>query len=570
MAGRGDYLRAYEAVLAAAGPRPVVVLVLRDQVLATAGTLAERYPDAEVHLLHSPGTGPAGTGAHDRPGNLHAHTFADAAERRDLLAVLPRPHLLVESFWTETAPKVTALRQMHGYVRAGGVYAVEGIDRAPGDRTQSPDGASVRAVIEDAVERSARRLPKRGWTTWQDTVARTLTSVAYDGDLALLTKNEAMLRMLRAGETETLLRARYGEDAPVATLASRPAYRYTSQATLTSEGEGPRVLGGELSVPPRALRAYEDVVTYPRQLARQREFWLPDTFRHQHAPRLRHHGLVPSGDALTFMRPRWRPPGRRRWEGEPLFYLDSEFAGHFGHVTTEVVSRLWAWDEARAAHPDLRPLVSLRPGQTDVPAFELEILAAYGIDPESLVVQSGDEALEVPLLLAADPQFENPRYADLALADTWRRISDGLGAVTSPLRAEKVFVSRGGRRACLQAPQVERFFARRGFAVVRPEHYSYGEQVRLFEQARVVAGYGGSGLFTMMHAPRAKVVIISGDGYVAQNEALIAAVNGSEVHYFWGRTHKAAQDPRKRKTVFADDFSFDLRRHRKALRRAIR
>ncbi|MBW9214123.1 glycosyltransferase family 61 protein [Mumia sp. zg.B53] len=563
-----DYLTAYEAALTRAGTPSVIVLVLADGALTTACTFGERWPEAEVHVLHPRSAGEVvgvATGQ-DRPANVHVHAFTGPRERRDLQAVLPRPDLLVEAFVSETASKIAALRQMHGYVRAGGIYAVEGIDRAPGDRSESDAGPSVRAVIEDVVARVERRLPKRGWATWQDTVARTLAAVTYHRDLALLTKSEPLLRMLRTAETEPLLTARYGDDSPVETLLTHDRYTFTSRASITSVGEGPAVLEGELTVPTRQLRAYADVVTYPRQLVSYGDFWLPDTFRHQQAAHLGHHGLIRSGDRLTYMRPRWRPALRRRWDGGPLFYLDSEFAGHFGHVTTEVVSRLWGWDEARARHPELRPLMSLRPGQTDVPAFAREILAGFGIDPDSLVVQSGDEALEVPLLLAADPQFENPRYADLALGDTWRRIADGLGEVVSPVAAEKVFISRGGRRACLQGPRVERFFRRRGFAVVRPEHYSYGEQVRLFQQARIIAGYGGSGLFTMMHAPQARVVIISGDGYVAQNEALIAAVNGNDLHYFWGQTERRPPDPRKRKTVFADDFSFDLRRHARALR----
>ena len=41
-------------------------------------------------------------------------------------------------------------------------------------------------------------------------------------------------------------------------------------------------------------------------------------------------------------------------------------------------------------------------------------------------------------------------------------------------------------------------------------------------------------MFTMMLAPAAQIILISGNGYNAENEHLIAAVNGNRLDYFWG------------------------------------
>ena len=39
-------------------------------------------------------------------------------------------------------------------------------------------------------------------------------------------------------------------------------------------------------------------------------------------------------------------------------------------------------------------------------------------------------------------------------------------------------------------------------------------------------------MFNMMFAPTARVIVISSQNYNAENEYLIAAANGNEIHYF--------------------------------------
>ncbi|KAA1418087.1 glycosyltransferase family 61 protein [Mumia zhuanghuii] len=279
--------------------------------------------------------------------------------------------------------------------------------------------------------------------------------------------------------------------------------------------------------------------------------------------------MIRSGVHTAATRPEWEPTTQDRWNG-PLYYLDTEFPGHFGHVCTEVVSRLWGWDRARQEHPDLRPIVSLRPGQHDAPGFLRMILDAYGIDSTTLVVQPSDQALEVDTLYAADPEFENPRFVAPEVTETWARIHAGFDDVVPPIRSERIFIARGRRRVPREQAQIEAFFASHGFTVLRPEQYRFDEQVALFSQARIIAGYAGSGMFTMAYAPQARVILIAGDGYLAQNEALIAAAQGQDVHYFWGRTQRSAPDLTKYRAAFADDFTFNLRRRSWALRRLLR
>ncbi|MBW9204490.1 glycosyltransferase family 61 protein [Mumia sp. zg.B17] len=564
-----DYLTTYEAAVGRMrAPLTDVVVVARGYAIALGNTFAERYPDSTVHVLAGEWKPPEGVEDQDPLSNVHVHHWQRTDDLVAVLSTQPRPQLLVLALHRKTEAKVAALRKVHGFVQAEGVLAVENIDRAPTDVSTSPAGDSLRSVIEEAARRAPEPPPKHGWSTWLDAFAQSIGDVTYHGQLALVSKRETLGRTLRGEETVEVLAARYGEASPVTVLESQPGFPFEGCARVASHGRGPELASGPFTIPTLELRHYSRALVYPRQLVAYDEYWLPDTFRHQHATRLRHRGILKSGDHLAMVRPDWRPARRRRWDG-PLYYLDTEFPGHFGHVSTEVVSRMWGWERARQEFPEIRPLISLRPGTSTVPTFMREIFDAYGIPSSRLVVQQGDEMLEVADIVGADPEFENPRFVSPAIVQTWERIRDAFASVEPPVRAERIFVTRTARRLCQQAPEIERFFADRGFAIVRPEDYSYGEQVQLFAQARIIAGYGGSGMFTMMHAPHARVILISGDGYSAKNEALIGAVNGNEVHYFWGRTQRSDPDPSRRRVAFGDDFTFNLRRHRWALRRLL-
>ena len=81
--------------------------------------------------------------------------------------------------------------------------------------------------------------------------------------------------------------------------------------------------------------------------------------------------------------------------------------------------------------------------------------------------------------------------------------SPGVSPATDPAGSERLFVSRRRHgdlnRLCRDADQVESVFADHGFDIVYPEDYSLPDQAALFRTARVVAGFGGSGMFNLMH-----------------------------------------------------------------------
>ena len=76
-------------------------------------------------------------------------------------------------------------------------------------------------------------------------------------------------------------------------------------------------------------------------------------------------------------------------------------------------------------------------------------------------------------------------------------------------------------------------------------------------------------MFTMMLAPAAHVILISGNGYNAENEHLIAAVNGNRLDYLLGTFDQQTSAGYTQLEAARSDFSFDLRRHRRGLLKTI-
>ncbi|MCR1781155.1 glycosyltransferase family 61 protein [Nocardioides carbamazepini] len=277
-----------------------------------------------------------------------------------------------------------------------------------------------------------------------------------------------------------------------------------------------------------ALRDYRGVVVDVEQTVMTDRVVLPDTFRHNQWHRLttrRIADVAPRfGVPMTPV-----PPDLPLLEGTYL-HLDSEFRGHFGHLMTEVLSRMWSWPAALEVDPDVRVLVGAARKRPELAAWEYDFYAACGIARDRIVRIDGQ--VRVERLLSGTPMFSNPNYVHPRIVETWDRVGDTLAAgADDRSRAERIFIARRiTKRSCTNAEQVEGLFRSHGFHVVYPEDHPLGEQVAMFRAARVVAGYAGSGMFTAAFVPHPqRLVLIGSAAYTPRNEVLIAAVRRHRV-----------------------------------------
>lgn len=321
-------------------------------------------------------------------------------------------------------------------------------------------------------------------------------------------------------------------------------------------------------LPVLRIRSYQNVIVAPRQVVAKNLLLLPETFRHYRRTKLKtRRSTLWIND--RFMKLQDSPAGEAvELRGEYL-HLDSEFVHVYGHLVTEVLSRVWAWAMLRAEYPNLKVLVGTYEGSETIPSWFVDTLVAAGIPAGEIVPFHGPTRVE--RLFGATPLFSTPYVAHPRVLETWATIRDGLVAdldedVDTP---ERVFVARkaGATRSCHQEEELLDLFRSHGFEIFFPEDHSVNYQALVFKNASVVAGYGGSGMLNGIYgSPGQEWIVIAPDTYTATNEHLICALFGNPVHYFYGTAD--IRHPRGRWSVraFKSDFSFDLDEHGRGLR----
>ncbi len=527
------------------------MLVITSHRTSDVASAVRRWsPQTHIHVVTSEADEAASATPLPPETSLDVCLLPD--DLRVVLASGVAPQLVVDVAGGPRATICERFRRMFLAVAPGGWWVV-----APRPDTRRAAGARAVAELADTIRRGADAGREgRQMHRAIGTLLRGPTTVAVH-------KQGSHVVKLREQDVEPVA-ARRGWD--VRTLRTLPASAQPSRATLsTNRRERAERLFTRFDVPPLHLREQRHVVCAPLQLTMADGVVLPSSFHHPSVTRTRSRALTGSGQWFTG-EPSWsQPPGRL--DG-PFFHLDSEFPGHFGHLLTEDVAKLWGWDEAKQRHPDLRVLRSSGDHGQFAP-WELELLGGYGIGEDEVVDLR--EPVIVDLLVTASQQFHNGkvRYAHGDLATVWARLRDGIrsGTVSSH---ERVFITRSAaKRSCRNRAAVEALFAARGFHVVHPETMALADQVELFAGATVVAGFGGSGMFGTIYSPPGTRIVVTSEEYKASNEYLIASVTGGDYHHFDCPIGAQLPDAPNARSLFHRNFAFDFTRDEPALDRVL-
>ncbi|MEA2168454.1 MAG: hypothetical protein QOF76_1754 [Solirubrobacteraceae bacterium] len=559
-------LHEVEAELAGSNP-PVVVAIARGRAGAVGRLLATRFPAAEVHVLV---TGPAAVGGLARTRAAGAATIHPApgvpAMHTALVGVGPVAVLIDPSPGASTRQlNREAFEELVYHLEDGGRYLLAGGRAAAGT-----------ALHRELADLAARREPrptspaplvsgKRPPVPDDPVRARAVREVRDGSSLTVVVKAGRQAMKLRDAEAEPAMTARRGETWG-RRLDTRAPVTFAARATLVAN-EQRDTFRRTIEIPELYLREYRDVGCAPRGLVVQEDLILPISFHHGYKRRLEQasrfvwHGGRYFAEVSDTLREAPVLPGT-------YYHLDSEYPGHFGHVIGEDLSKLWGWPAAKAAHPELKVLLSSRRAGEGPKGFQLALLRALDIADED--VTCIDAPVRVERLIGASQMFYNGRYAHPDLVAIWDRLRDALRperpASDLPRR---LFVDRplDGLRQCRNGAQVRDLFGEHGFHVVRPEELDMAAQVELFAGAEVVAGFAGSGLFNTIYAERpVRLIVIGSSSYRARNEWTISATKGGEYHHFFGPAELTEELLRSKGRGFQAPFAFDFARDGAALR----
>lgn len=453
------------------------------------------------------------------------------------------------------------LRQLLFHLRPGGEYVVP---RAV--LTRYPAGNPLETMLSRMQEGLVRA--REGGVPARDReLVRAVAEVRLDRDRIRIRKSGRHYVKLSDRWANRMLGAR-DSGTDVRELELVPGGTFESRTTIGSYGASKPLRGLQSTVetPPLHLRHYRGRIAYvSNALTYTENEILPDSFRHHLAANLSNPRFVDVDTNFARIEQRLTPstvlPGS-------YYQLDSENSGHFGHLMTEVISRLWGWDRAKQDDPDLKALFRIRyPNERD-PKLERLVFTAFGISPEDITWV--DQPVYLESMYAATPMFHNsaPHYVHPEIRAVWERIRDGLRDDSAP-SWDRIFVSRRdtlGNRRCLNREEVEDYFASAGFEVIYPEDYGLATQAAIFSRARVVAGFGGSAMFNTLFADRLEdMIVLSQEGYTARNEVLISLPLAVRLHYFWNRPDVPHPSGGWSRAAYKSSWTFDFGRHRERL-----
>ena len=373
-----------------------------------------------------------------------------------------------------------------------------------------------------------------------------------------------LLLKLRDAEAVTTLAEREpGLDVEVLERRPEGVLRRARDAVM-HDGALVDAFPGALPYPALEARRYRgEVVLHRGAYAVRGSSLLPESFRW-------HLSEHPVNESLRDVDARHARLKRRARLAEPehlpgsYYYLDYRNTGHYGHLITEAVARLWAWPEAKAAVPGLKVLLRHHDNRPKRDRFrrDVPLLRAFGVDADD--VAWFREPVRVDDLVGCTPMFQNadPYYVHPDLRAVYDRIRSGLvgDGADGP---ERVFVTRhGGNRPCRNVAEVDRFFADHGFTVVNPGALTLAQQAAALSGARVVAGLGGAGLFNTAFTRRLEtMVVLNHTSYRARNEELLAAMLGAECHLFWSRPDREHPPGGFDVEAFMSPWDFDFARN---------
>ncbi len=550
-------LPSYEATIAALDVTiEDVVLVCTVGAVDMANEFAAMLPGATIHVLTESGIPPQRRG--ELAPNVRRNRCRTGGQRRYRLARLPQPQLIVECGRGNASQRVRRLQSLFFFLEAGGAYVVGAAPGFADDFNREEIETLLHQSMHTELTSKQARLKSTEFAAAIGQISGSATQVVVEKRL------DHRLKIVESRAT-SLLNSRYG-DAWGGRVSERPSKVCEPRGHTEMHGvsrdarSSDRVLllNAPGTIPGLSLRRYSGVTAWRFQRLALDGYWLSDTFRHHLDRTLNHRLLVNANRAHARLRTGDDRPSREI--AGPCFYFDTAYPGHFGHVLSEVISRYWGWQEAVRREPSLTPLLSLADGQKEMPEFQRRIFEALKIDVERAEYISGSEAVRVNSLYAATPAMVNPRYADPALADVWASIATSLHEDGDT--PKRLFVARRVRhiRSCTNTGEVEQFFRGLGFSLFYPEDHSFAHQVTAFANADVIAGFAGSGMFSMMFAPDTTVILIRPDSYTAANESLIASVVGDHLHCFWAESDVLHPPRGWTWAAYQSNFHFDVGR----------
>lgn len=525
---KDDYLSLYEHEISRRFTCKFNLLIItKEKIDDVTSVYAKKYPEAEITL--------ASYGCVEKkintPRNVNYYNYSTLDELIPHVSLL-RPNVIIEHCSNRKSHKLELLKKLFFILSNGGLYFIQELHAKFIPSLIDCDGPDILDLINEVSQlKISNSERKKNADVHAVAIAECCESVLIKGKLGVLVKNKTSLKGLRDDQARSMIDSGLLRGNIITLNDNSYEFEHSISSKVVNQK---RNHPSKFKIPESFLVRYFDVKCEVGQVAYQDGYLLPDSFRIQIKKSLSNKNIAPLIDDFFCLKNSKKEI--RHLPGE-YFYLDSEHPGHFGHFTSEVVSRLWAWDEIKRISPDAKVLIGLEQGKS-LPSFIEAILSSYGINSNDIVTFHDNVIVDV--LYAATPYYVINSHINPLIRDVWNRIGSCTINGISGIVGKKLFIARpengsGDRRKCLNPERLEKIFRDNGFEFYNPEKHSWQDQVRTFSNANVIAGYAGSGSFNMMFSSGIKKVLMIGStSYTSSNEHYICAIKGFDLTYFVG------------------------------------
>ncbi len=180
--------------------------------------------------------------------------------------------------------------------------------------------------------------------------------------------------------------------------------------------------------------------------------------------------------------------------------------GHYGHLITEEMSRLW-WVLENGANGKLFAYSSIN--NTPLNKVALRLLDKFGVRSEQLVHVKKPTRFKSVTLVECGWKERDGKFE---LDENYKRINEQILKDVTPVKNEAIYLSRTktNKSGDLGFGEIyyERHFEKLGYKVVHPQNFSFDEQLALYAGCAKFACVSGTLPHNLLFAPNGSEVTI--------------------------------------------------------------
>ncbi len=186
----------------------------------------------------------------------------------------------------------------------------------------------------------------------------------------------------------------------------------------------------------------------------------------------------------------------------PLFHVSQDSYFHWFCDVLPIVEAARRLEAARGVRVTFLASKPLR-------TWQLETLALLGVDSAAIIVWSGT-VVRVSTLMVASVRTDGWTCLPSIAALRWLQTEMMRTPLPAKVTPPDIYVRRTGRRRFTNEDEVTALMASRGIAAVDTDGMPVVDQIRLFNQARLIVSPHGAGLTNLIFSERAQVVELFG------------------------------------------------------------